>query len=46
VTGAACGAENAYPFGAPDFSSGLLRGSRCPVIYVSLFHAIVLSFEF
>jgi len=46
MTGAACGAANAYPFGAPDFSSGLLRGSCYPVIYISLFNVIVLSFVF
>jgi len=32
--------------GAPDFTSGFHRGSCCPVICVSLFHVIVLSFEF
>jgi len=37
MTGAACGAENAYPSGAPDFSSGFLRGLCCLVICVSLF---------
>jgi len=46
MTGAACGAGNAYPFEAPDFTSGLHRGACCPVICVSLFHVIVLSFEF
>jgi len=25
--GVACGAENAYPSGAPDFTSGFHRGS-------------------
>jgi len=24
MTGAACGAVNGYPFGAPDFTSGFL----------------------
>jgi len=43
VTGAACGAENAYPSGAPDFTSGFYRDSCCPV---SLFHVIVMSFGF
>jgi len=42
MTGAACGAGNAYPSGAPDFH----RSSCCPVICVSLFHVIVLSFGF
>jgi len=46
MTGAACGAGNPYPSGAPDFTSGFHRGSCCPVIYVSLFHVIVLSFGF
>jgi len=46
VTGTACGAENAYPSGAPDFTSGFHRGSCCSVICVSLFHVIVLSFDF
>jgi len=46
MKGAACGAENAYPPGAPNFTSGFHRGSCCPVICVSLFHVIVLSFEF
>jgi len=40
MTGAACGAGNTYPSGAPDFTSGFHRGSCCPV--VSLFHVIVL----
>jgi len=35
-----------YPSGAPDFNSGFHRGSCCPVMYVSLFPVIVLSFEF
>jgi len=39
--GAAWGAGNAYPSGAPDFTSGFHRGSSCPVICVSLFHVIV-----
>jgi len=46
MIGAACGAGNAYPSGAPDFTSGFRRGSCCPVICVSLFQVIVLSFEF
>jgi len=46
MTGAACGAGNAYPDRAPDFTSGFHRGSCCPVICVSLFHVIVLSFGF
>jgi len=46
MTGAACGVENAYPSGAPDFISGFHRGSCCPVICISLFHVIVLSFVF
>jgi len=37
MTGAACGAGNAYPSGTPDFTSGFHRGSYCPVICVSLF---------
>jgi len=41
VTGAACEAGNAYPSGAPDFTSGVHRGSCCPVICVSLFPVIV-----
>jgi len=41
-----CGAGNAYPSGAHDFASGFDRGSCCPVICVSLFHVIVLSFGF
>jgi len=45
MTGAACGAGNAYPSGAPDFTTGFHRGS-CPVICVSLFLVIVLSFGF
>jgi len=40
-----CGAGNAYPSGAPDFISGFHRGSRCPVICVSLFHVILSSFD-
>jgi len=46
MAGAACGAENAYPSGAPDFTPGFRRGSCCPVICVSLFHVVVLSFVF
>jgi len=46
MTGAACRAGNAYPPGAPDFTSGFHRVSCCPVICVSLFHVIVLSFVF
>jgi len=46
MTGTACGVGNAYPSGAPDFTSGFHRGSRCPVICVSLFHVIGLSFDF
>jgi len=46
MTGAACGAGNVYPSGAPDFISGFHRSSCCPVVCVSLFHVIVLSFGF
>jgi len=46
MTGATCAAGNAYTSGAPDLTSGFHRGSCCPVICVSLFHVIVLSFEF
>jgi len=46
MTGVVCGVGNAYPSGAPDFTSGLYSGSCCPVICVSLFPVIVLSFEF
>jgi len=46
MTGAAHAAGNAYPSGAPNFTSGFHRGLRCPVICVSLFHVIVLSFGF
>jgi len=35
-------AGNGCPSGPPDFTSG----SCCPVICVSLFHVIVLSFGF
>jgi len=37
-------AGNAYPSGAPAFTSGFHRGSCCPAICISLFHVIVLSF--
>jgi len=40
MTGAACGAGNAYPSGAPDFTSGFHIGSCCPVICVSLFTCV------
>jgi len=43
---AVCEAGYAYPFEAPDFTSGFHRGLCCPVNCVSLFHVIVLSFEF
>jgi len=46
MTGAACGAGNAYPSRAPDFISGFHEGSCCSIIFVSLFHVIVLSFVF
>jgi len=46
MTGAACGAGNAYPSEAPGFISDFHRGSYCPVICVSLFHVIVLFFGF
>jgi len=46
MTGTAGRAGNAYPSGSPDFISGFHRSSCCPVICVSLFHVIVLSFEF
>jgi len=46
MMGAACGTWNVYPSGAPDFTSGFHRVSCCPVICVSLFHVIVLSFGF
>jgi len=32
MTGSACGAGNAYPSGAHDFTSGFYRGSCHPVI--------------
>jgi len=37
MTGAACGAGNAYLSGAPDFNSGFHRSPGCPVICVSYF---------
>jgi len=46
MTGAACGAGNACRSGAPDFTSGFHGASCCPVICVSLFRVIVLSFVF
>jgi len=46
MTGAECGAGNAFPSGKLDFTSGFHRGSCCPVISVSLFHIIVLTFGF
>jgi len=46
MMGSACGEGNAYPSGTPGFTSGFYRGSCCPVISVSLFLVIVLSFGF
>jgi len=46
VTAAVCGSGNAYPSGAPNFTSDFHRGSCCPVICVSLFYVIVLFFGF
>jgi len=46
MTGAACGAGNANPSGAPAFTSGFHRGSCCPVICASLIHVVVLSVRF
>jgi len=46
MTGDACEAGNAYPSGAPGFTSGFHRGSCCSVICVSLFPVIGLPFEF
>jgi len=47
MMGVACGAGNAYPSGAPDFTSGFHRGSCCPVICVLclfiLFHCLVIT---
>jgi len=37
---------NAYPSGAPHFTSGFHRGSCCPVICVSLFHVIHVDLSF
>jgi len=42
----ACGGGDACPSGARDFTSGFHGGSCCPVICVSLFHVMVLSFRF
>jgi len=36
MTGAACGAGNAYRSGTPDFTAGFHRGSCCPDNCVSL----------
>jgi len=46
MTGSTCGAENAYPSGALNFTSCLQRASCCLVICVFLFHVLVLSFGF
>jgi len=46
MTDATCGAGNAYPSGAPDFTFLKNKSSCCPVICVCLFHVIVLDFEF
>jgi len=46
MASAGCGAGNAYPSGAPDFTFGFHRGLCRPVICVSLFHVIVFSFGF
>jgi len=46
MMGATCVAGNAYASGAPYFTSGFHRGLCCPVICVSLFHKMVLSFGF
>jgi len=46
MKGPACGTGNAYHSGAPCFTSGFHRGSCFPVICVSFFHVIVLSFYF
>jgi len=46
MTRAACGAGNAYPSGAPGFTSGFHRGPCCSVICFSLFHVIFLPFGF
>ena len=41
MTGATCGAGNAYPSGAPDFTSGFYGGSCC---FLSLNASLVLHF--
>jgi len=46
MTGAACGTGNAYPAGAPDFTSGFYRGSCCPVILCLLSSCDSLVFWF
>jgi len=38
--------RSCLPFRSTDFTSGFHRGSCCPVICVSLFYMIVLSFGF
>jgi len=40
------GAGNAYPSGVPNCPSSFFRGLCCPVICISVFHFIVLSFGF
>jgi len=45
MTGAACGAGNAYPSGEPDFTSGFHRGSCRPVISVDSLVFWILSFD-
>jgi len=45
MTGVACEAGNDYPVHL-IYTSGFYRGSCCPVVCVSLFHVIVLSFVF
>jgi len=44
MTGVACGAGNAYPSEAPDFTSDFHRDPCCHVFCDSLIHVIVLYF--
>jgi len=43
---AAYGTGNVCPSEASDSTPGFHRGSCCPVICVSLFYVVALSFEF
>ena len=46
MTGAACGAEHAYPSGAPDVTTGFYSGSCCPFYMCFCLSVLSVSTDF